>query len=320
VASRIELGSQWGMVASGVISDPMTAQLLDQYGNPMVAPQDTVLTLTSSSSSGVFTDGNGNVITGITIPAGSTSATFCYQDSQVGNPTLTVTPADPTLGTAAIYMTVYVPAPSQLSLSTSTQPLATGAVSDPITVEIVDQGGKPIVATQDTVLTLGSSSSTGVFTDGSGNVIASITIPAGSNSATFCYQDTQSGWDMLTVNSGAAALGETGEIMPVGMNVAPFTLPVMVASYGAIYDPIAISFPVIYDPSLILEPGVPVGQPLQPISGAASAGDAAAAAARPMQSLTPLAGTMATPSAAASVLSQSSDQNLLSSGSNGLLS
>ncbi len=48
--------------------------------------------MATSSAGGVFLDANGNALTGssLTIPAGAASATFEYQDSQPGSPTLTV--------------------------------------------------------------------------------------------------------------------------------------------------------------------------------------------------------------------------------------
>jgi len=81
----------------------MTVTLTDQAGNPFTAASSTILTLASTSPGGQFYDNSGvfNLVTNLTIPAGSSSVSFYYSDSQGGSPVLSassglLTPASQT--------------------------------------------------------------------------------------------------------------------------------------------------------------------------------------------------------------------------------
>ena len=90
------LATAVGRIGNPSYSLTITVQLDDLDGNPVAAPTGGVtVTLASSSTGGVFLDANGNALSGATIaiPAGASSATFEYEDSQPGTPTLTVSAA-----------------------------------------------------------------------------------------------------------------------------------------------------------------------------------------------------------------------------------
>ncbi len=81
-------------VAAGVCSGQVTVQAQDQYNNPVTTGTGgiTIGVATSSSSSGKFYIGNscgGSAVTTVSIPNGSTSVSFSYQDTAFGTPTLT---------------------------------------------------------------------------------------------------------------------------------------------------------------------------------------------------------------------------------------
>jgi len=71
-----------------VASAAITVQLQDRYGNAVTASSPLTVSLSSTSSKGVFLS-NGRVITSIPLPAGSSTVTLSYKDTQVGKPTLT---------------------------------------------------------------------------------------------------------------------------------------------------------------------------------------------------------------------------------------
>ena len=71
----------------------VAVRLEDKYGNlGATSTSDQAIGLGTTSSAGAFYAGpsGGNAITSITIPAGQSSATFDYADTQAGNPTVTV--------------------------------------------------------------------------------------------------------------------------------------------------------------------------------------------------------------------------------------
>ena len=78
-------------VAAGSISDVFTLTSEDENGNTANVIQDTTFDLGSSSSGTAvfYSDAEGTtVITRVTIPDGDSSASFYYQDSRAGNPTI----------------------------------------------------------------------------------------------------------------------------------------------------------------------------------------------------------------------------------------
>lgn len=80
---------------AGVASGTMTVQIQNAKGKPSNVKADTVINLTSTSSTGRFdtsTSGlfNGNTAS-VTIPSGSSSASFYYKDTTAGTPTITAT-------------------------------------------------------------------------------------------------------------------------------------------------------------------------------------------------------------------------------------
>ena len=115
-ATKLLLGPAAQTLKVNQQSALMTITLADQAGNPFTAASSTTLTLASTSSGGQFYDNSGafNLVTHLTIPAGSNSVSFYYSDSQGGSPVLSassglLTPAS---------QTETVVAPTAASLST----------------------------------------------------------------------------------------------------------------------------------------------------------------------------------------------------------
>ena len=64
-------------------------QIQDVKGNPVKVTSNTIVSLSSSSSGGIFSaDGNEPAIKAITVYAGTDSANFYYKDSAEGNPVI----------------------------------------------------------------------------------------------------------------------------------------------------------------------------------------------------------------------------------------
>ena len=74
-------------IKAGSISAKMTIQIQDLKGNPFEVVSSTVVTLLSSSASGIFSaNGNEPAIKSVTVFAGTNSANFYYKDPTKGNP------------------------------------------------------------------------------------------------------------------------------------------------------------------------------------------------------------------------------------------
>ncbi len=105
-----------GQTAAAGQPETVGVQLLDLDGNPVSAGSGgIVVSLSSSSSGGIFSNTNGSALSGstITIPKGSSSATFQYVDTNAGSPTLTVTA--PGYGLATQQETI-LPAPTTAAI------------------------------------------------------------------------------------------------------------------------------------------------------------------------------------------------------------
>ena len=79
-AQEIEIG----------VASVMIIQTEDVNGEPCSVKSDTIISLTTSCSTGHFENGN-ITITSVTIPSGSSSARFYYKDTALGSPTLIAT-------------------------------------------------------------------------------------------------------------------------------------------------------------------------------------------------------------------------------------
>lgn len=202
-------------VATGQTSQPITVQLqsgpnsgFSGLNNALNAAGDVAVTLSSSSPTGKFFDASGNPLSGnsIIIAAGTSAASFEYQDSQAGLATLKVSVGGSGLSPTEIVNVGGV----SLAFTTAAQTLTAGQPSSPITVEVKDSSGNPI--TSGVTVVLSSNSFTGKFLDASGNPLTgnTITIPSGSSSASFKYQDSVGGTPTLTASIQTGAFASPG--------------------------------------------------------------------------------------------------------------
>jgi hypothetical protein len=91
-----------GTASATATLGPVTVQMQDATNNPVNAPAGgTVVTLTSTSTGTTrfSTTSGGAAVTSVTIPAGSSSASFFYGDTKAGTPTVTAASTGFTPGT-----------------------------------------------------------------------------------------------------------------------------------------------------------------------------------------------------------------------------
>ena len=194
-------------ITTSTVSSVITVQLQDSNGNPVLAGTSGVtVNLGTSTTTGAFWSNSAGTtkITSITIPSGSSSASFYYSDTAAGSPILTASSTGLTSATTTFTINSYV-----LTFSSGAgQSLAPGQLSQGIVVSRTDDLLGDLLSTITVQLT--SSSSTGKFYNSAGTQITSITINIlSTTSATFYYSDTTAGTPILTASSSGYTPGTT---------------------------------------------------------------------------------------------------------------
>jgi hypothetical protein len=200
-------------------SSTYTVQAQDVLGNVVVMTAPFTAYPTSSSAGGTFATSSGGpwTATQLTIGTGSSTASFYYMDTAVGTPILTIsdqTPLDiPDVGitNATKTITVNDMPPSQLAFTTSAQTVTSGAISGIITVQARKADNNPAILVSSLVVQLAASRTSGrtgtakfvATADVNAAAITSVTIPAGSSSASYYYTDNGYGGRTITAASGA---------------------------------------------------------------------------------------------------------------------
>ena len=88
-AAKIAFKTSRQTIQAGSVSGMIIIQIQDVKGNPVKVASNTVVSLSSSSSGGIFSaDGNEPAIKVVTVYAGTDSANFYYKDSAKGNPVI----------------------------------------------------------------------------------------------------------------------------------------------------------------------------------------------------------------------------------------
>ncbi len=199
----------------GSTSGVITVVLEDLNGNAVNATAAGVsVALASTSGTGVFKSTGGATITGVTIAAGSSTASFKYVDTVSGTPTLTASATGLAVSSQQETLTSTL---TSIAFTTPAHTLILGAGPASVTIELDDQLGSPVVAgAGGALVTLGTTSSGGTFYDSNNNVLTSVTIPAGSSSVTVAYRDTQLGTPTFTATvSGVPAVTQQQTVSPL---------------------------------------------------------------------------------------------------------
>ncbi|MBI5359714.1 MAG: right-handed parallel beta-helix repeat-containing protein [Planctomycetes bacterium] len=178
-----------------LISLPLIIAVTDKFSNPPYLPANALITLSTSSASGMFCDKQGNALESNEAPISSTAtAEFFYKDPEPGIHRLTA--AYKPVGqafSASQDITIYPRKISKIVLETSDNEITAGEVSEKIFVRLLHKNGNAIAAETKVKLPLLSTSGTGLFVDSNGLTADSIIIPQGEASAYFRYTDTKSG-------------------------------------------------------------------------------------------------------------------------------
>ena len=175
-------------------TDPVavTVEIQDATGSATVMDSDLDVTLSSSSSTGSFTNDGGEAITTVTISAGDTEATAYYSDTTVGTGTATLT-------ASADVTTIASGDSDPITLTTATDTVDASSIS---VSSATAKAGDMV-----TVTASGTAGKTATFSVGS--VVDASTMtesPAGSYSGSFTVvPDRHEGTHSVTVTIGDAS-------------------------------------------------------------------------------------------------------------------
>jgi subtilisin family serine protease len=199
-------GSQ--TLAAGEVSDNITIQTQYPEGEPDNVTGNMTIHLTSTSGSGRFDTGASGAfdgtVTSVTIPAGSSQASFYYEDTKAGTPTITASGS----GLISQTQSEVINAGPFSGIGFGTQPqtdIIAGRTSGIITVQAQDAYGNQTQAISTITANLSSSSKTGRFDnltngpfDGS---ISSVIIFEDNVTSGFYYRDNLTGTPVITASA-----------------------------------------------------------------------------------------------------------------------
>ena len=209
-----------GVAASSATLGPITVQEQDAYGNPTTAAETVGLSSTSTGVA-VFSPTSGGATTStISIPAGSSSASFYYGDTMAGTPTITASGAlvsgsqTETITPGPAAQVTITPNPSTATASSTTN-VALG-------LQLQDQFGNNTTSSGTTTLALSSPSATDFFAASSGvsgtlgNTI-NVSFANGVGTATSYYGDEKAETDTITAMNGSTTWGSGSVSITVGV-------------------------------------------------------------------------------------------------------
>jgi alpha-tubulin suppressor-like RCC1 family protein len=194
----------------------LTVTLQNANSLPVNAASATVISLNSTDISGTFYSdpGKAHVVTTITVPQGSSSATFYYSQTQSGSPHTSISGSG-LAGSTAI-LTV-LPYGSIDHMAFTSSPHTGGAALEKteagtFVVTLYDAFNN--IAPTPSTLTLYIASNNGGTVSGSGQII----IPAGQSSGTFTYSRAAAGSVVLTATDAPSG-SPSGVLAPITQNV-----------------------------------------------------------------------------------------------------
>lgn len=208
-----------GTASATATLGPVTVEARDALGNPAPAPTGGTTVNLASDSTGtrIFAATSGGTgVTSVTIPAGSSGATFFYGDTRAGTPTITVSGA---LASATQNQTITAGVATKFAITSAA--IAAGAADitaslGPLTVQRQDQFSNPVTGSAVAVTLTSNSTGVAVFAATlNGTPTTAVTIPLNGSSATFYYGDTAPGAPTITA-SGTLTSGTQVQAIVVG--------------------------------------------------------------------------------------------------------
>ena len=207
-ATKLLFENMPAMLSNGDPSNLIKVKLSNSSGAEI--PVDNALgtltvNLTTSSSNGHFaTDINGSwSVSTLSIPIGSSNASFYYKDFKAGNSLVTASGVflntGPALVSASGYISIGDLPPSKIVFTTTVSSVIANHPTTKLEIETRNKWDNPTVMTADKIIYLRTNSATGSFSlDGIVWSSNAVVIPKGSSSTSFYYKDATAGVTIIT--------------------------------------------------------------------------------------------------------------------------
>ncbi|MFZ2189017.1 MAG: IPT/TIG domain-containing protein [Candidatus Moraniibacteriota bacterium] len=199
-------------VAVGTASNVFTVQAQDQYGNAVLVDSDKTVYLYSPVQGSFATNSSGpwNLST-VTILAGTSTASFYYQDQMPGTKNVTVSDyalldnPDLDIINAVASIDVIGDTPNKLKITSGEQAISAGSYSTVITIELEKSDGSPAIIGVPVSINLTSSplglSAFKIAAQENAEAINQVIVPIGSSVATVYYTNRIAGTYSLGANA-----------------------------------------------------------------------------------------------------------------------
>ena len=232
-----------GVASSSAAIGPITVTEQDSFANSTTTAETVTLSSNSTGTATFAATSGGSSITSVSIAAGSSSAQFFYGDTKSGTPTITVAANGLTSGTQTETVTSGAATKFVITSTTVSGTASATANLGPITVAEQDALSNPTTAAQTITLSSTSNGTTKFATTAGGTAVTTVSIPAGSSSATFFYGDTKSGTPTISASGGLTSGGQTETITPAGVAKLVLTTTAVsgAASSSATLGPITVA-------------------------------------------------------------------------------
>jgi len=190
-------------VTTGTCSDVATVEARDALGNASAVAGDSPIVLTSTALGlRFYSDDCMTLATGVVLARGTTTASFYFSNTSIGTTTLTAA-AGGFMDATQQATFVTSPAAASLQFTTPSRTVEAGVCSPAIKVRAAGASGSSAVVSQDTVVSLASTSPTVTFhaTAACGAQITRVTISAGDYRATLYMKDSAVEMPAITATS-----------------------------------------------------------------------------------------------------------------------
>ena len=194
-----------GSASNSATLGPIVCQVESSSGSAVNVTANTTVTLSSSSTGGIFAAMSGATpTTTVTINAGSSSTSFYYGDTKAGSPTITAS-ASPLTAATQIETITAGTANSITIVSGSPQSAQAGAAfGSPLVVQVSDTWGNP-VGSANVTFSAPVSGASGTFSNSTGTVSTSTGSNGQASSGTFTANTVAGGpYNVSASTSGPA--------------------------------------------------------------------------------------------------------------------
>ncbi|MBI3180991.1 MAG: PKD domain-containing protein [Myxococcales bacterium] len=249
-------------LSAGVCSPAIDLEARDGFGNRSNLAVANSIALGSDSPLGSFYSNPSCslALASAGIGAGASTTPFHYRDLRAGSATLTASPSGGLSGDSQTQL-VAPAAAAKLAFTTAPAILKAGNCSLALTVQVRDSFNNPRPVASATQVNLSSTSAGAEIhpTAACAGAVSSVTVAAGSDSASLYYRDTVAGSPAITASAaGLAPASQTESVGPAAPSELAFTTPPLALTAGPCSPPITVQARDVHGNPTVLPGGAAV--------------------------------------------------------------